>query len=446
MLTLAALLLQGCGTPSQSADCDILLGEQRYTRVLEICSNPFHRASAYLGLAGLDLFNLLSTTSTPGNVVGLLGATTANITAKRQLLVLAVEEVRTPASGSQAFALLISSFLGLGITISEFLDNGAGATALDDVIIDSEVEAASGLSFTGSSISLAIAGTPYYQTQVFGSSYTLICADVTPPICDNNPGASVSVYDDLDGSGLLDTGSLPGVSAAEAAVSAQLGISASSSGLVAMITSLDFPIAEDPAKSGQLENFLGQGDPAQQFAIGVVGFLDLLTAADAFLNASAGGTGGGVQGISDDIDAIRVRIDNGATCIATAQPAAASLLDLWLAIYLTAPGTVAQPLPNQTQFSNFNFVSNTQVPAGGVFPVSIDPTSYVFPDPLGFKFLYPISLPAAGFDVTNATPHVAQADPQFRTDFEFIPRIAPGAATVDDGTITLAEVLCVSSS
>ncbi|HUJ75709.1 MAG TPA: hypothetical protein VL359_12650, partial [bacterium] len=68
---LLALLapLVGCGVAHTKADCDLLLSQEKWNTVLQDCDNPYHRASAYLGLAGLDLFTILESNTAVTNVV-----------------------------------------------------------------------------------------------------------------------------------------------------------------------------------------------------------------------------------------------------------------------------------------------------------------------------------------------------------------------------------------
>ncbi len=72
----------------------------------------------------------------------------------------------------------------------------------------------------------------------------------------------------------------------------------------------------------------------------------------------------------------------------------------------------------------------------------LSPELFIFREPIGFKFLYPIAVPANGFDVSNATPRVDEAAAAFRTEFENIPRLAPGGSEADDGDITFLELSC----
>lgn len=446
------LLLAACGRPTQSADCDQLLGEERYQEVLDSCGNPLQRASAHLGLAGLNTFDIINSTETVGNVVNLLGLTTSNITEKRQRLILAVEEVRSPATGGEAFALLMAAYLGLAVTISEYLDNGSGATALDDNISDSESRAATGLDTGTVDFNAVPDTTQVYQIVSGGTAYNITCGgDASVPICDQ-AGGTVNVYDETDGSGQLDTGALPATSLDQAAVILNV-TTADPANLVVLLRSLDYPISIDPTKSGRLTNFLGDGDADQEFAIGVTGFLDLLDVADAVLFPSGSGE---ISGISEQITAVRNKIDNGGDCLSsgsTTDIAAAALMDMWYDIYSAAPGTAANPLPNLTDYTNYNIVGFSSFSAANI-PLyrddtgtfNIDPTGYNFASDLGMKFLYPISLPATSFVLSNTTPHIDNADADFQTEFEDIPQLAPAAATAGDGTITFLEVLCSSSS
>lgn len=449
------LLLAACGRPTQSADCDQLLGEERYQEVLDTCGSPLLRASAHLGLAGLNTFDIINSTEAAGNVVNLLGLTTSNVTEKRQRLILAVEEVRSPATGGEAFALLMAAYLGLAVTMSEYLDNGAGGeTALDDNITDTESRSATGLD-TGTGSFDAVPDNPrYYQIVSSGTAYNITCTgDATSTICNDSGDGPVAVYDETDGAGQLDTAALPAASADEATVILNLS-TADPGSMVVLLVSLTYPITIDPSKSGRLTNFLGQGDADQEFAIGVTGFLDLLDVANAVLFPSGSGS---VSGITEQVDAVRSKIDNGGDCLSSGTATdikAAVVMDLWYAVYLAAPGTAANPLPDLTDYTDYNIVGHSNFSDAGftMYPddtgtLNIDPTDYEFASNLGMKFLYPISIAAAtSFVLSNTTPHVDNADADFQTEFEDIPKLAPAAATALDGDITFLEVLCSSSS
>ncbi|MCZ6843985.1 MAG: hypothetical protein O7G32_14300, partial [SAR324 cluster bacterium] len=352
--------------------------------------------------------------------------------------------VRVPGSGAQASALLLSAFLGLAVIVAEFLDNGGGvvggATALDDVVDESEIVEATGIT-TGVAAALQFspaAAPPYFQVVSGNTPYTLICVDVTVPLCDNDPVGTVQVFDDADGSGRLDTGALPAPSLDQATVIANLA-SADPVSLVVHMTDLQFPVAIDPDKTGALENFLGAGVPAGNFAFGVTGYLDLITTATDTLAS------GGFPEIDDQINAVQSQIDNGGDCLAVTDPAGAALFDLMFAIYSAAPGTLADPAVGQTNFGLNSHTSGAALTAGGTsFPVGINPANFIFEVPIGFKFLYPLSSLGGGFDLSNATPRIDATLQAFSDQFEFIPKLAPAAATDGDGQISIVEVMCAA--
>ena len=432
-------MLAGCQEPRYAADCEQLLAEEKFGEVLVSCDNPLHRSSAHLGLAGFNLLDLATSTQPPGDVNQLLGLTTANITAKRQRLALAAEEVRYPATTGQAFALLISAFLGLAVTITEYLDGD-----LDGDVTQAEITQATGMTqTTGSALDFSVPGTPYFQVVVGGTPYLVICLDaLSPPLCNNLPPGLIKVFDDADGSGKLSDPE-PAFSADRSTVAAQL-TTANPVNLLVQMGELQFPIVLDPVKVARMENFLGAGDPPPaDFSIGVVGYLDLLSLANLVLTASSGATGSGGTEITADINAVRNRLDNGATCFSTLDPAGAALLDLLYTIYTSAPGTVATPVPDPAVFTTFNIISEASATGGGV-SIPVDPTVFAFTNPIGFKFLYPTEVPVPSFDVTKATPRIDQAAASFREAFENIPRLAPAAAIAGDGKVSIVELFCVS--
>ncbi|MCZ6532956.1 MAG: hypothetical protein O7A08_08335, partial [SAR324 cluster bacterium] len=209
-----------------------------------------------------------------------------------------------------------------------------------------------------------------------------------------------------------------------------------------LMTALDLPLNIESDKTGALENFLGAGVPAGNFAFGVTGYLDLITTATAALVAAVGGTGG-IPGLDDQINAVKTQIDNGGDCLTTsaspADNAAAAFLDMLHSIYASAPGTLLNPALGQTIFTTDNLITTSALTAGGAsLPSDI---GGLLP---GFKFLYPIDQAVPGFTLSNATPRIDGADPAFVSQFELIPKLAPDGATADDGQITFAEVLCAA--
>ncbi|MCZ6647429.1 MAG: hypothetical protein O7B79_14470, partial [SAR324 cluster bacterium] len=58
--------------------------------------------------------------------------------------------------------------------------------------------------------------------------------------------------------------------------------------------------------------------------------------------------------------------------------------------------------------------------------------------------LYPLSSLGGGFDLSNATPRIDATLQAFSDQFEFIPKLAPAAATDGDGQISIVEVMCAA--
>jgi len=445
-VALAVLALAGCAPPKQAHDCQQLLGEEKYAQVLEDCENPELRASAYLGLAGFDLFQFIDSTAPPGSVVGLLGLTPANIDAKRAYLVNAVEEVRNPRTGPEAFALLVSSFLGLATAVEDFLDNGAdgAATALDDTITQDEVDAATGMTFNGTAtLNVFPAPTGHFATVVNGAPYTMVCGDLPTPLCDDTTGTLTQVYDDPDGDGILDT------SSPNPAVIPDLS-TAAPVGLVVQLGDLALPFSLDPVRTVEMEAFLGFGGTAD-FPVGVFGYLGLLDDALAYL-------GGAQSDLAEGIDALRDQLDNGGTCLPTLDPvngaSAETLLDILYDIYAAAAGTALNPATGETDYSAWNVVAGLDLSGVGG-PATIASTDFVFaPTPIGFKFLYPTADGLGGYDDTQATPRVGDGFTYpatgslaaFAEEFENIPRLAPAAATAGDGRVSFVELLCAADT
>ncbi|MEE8433766.1 MAG: hypothetical protein V3S64_03170, partial [bacterium] len=413
------------------------------------------RASAMLGLAGFSMLDLIESEAPPRKIVKLLGLEPENVTEKRLLIAGAAIEVRDAESGNQAFALLVSAYLGLAVSVAEYLDNGAGsAMALDDVIEDSEVEDATGLTSRSGATLEFFQGSPipFFQIVINTTPYLVVCGDYptqpledsseeepTDIICDGFPPGTTSLFDDSDGSGRLDTANLPAPAVPEGGSPTLSGVSPVN--LVVQMGDLLLPIAVNQAKLARMESFLGGEDPdGEYFTIGVSGYLDLLQAASDKL-AEFSGSEGGDSIISENINATRSLLDNGGDCLAGDDAAGAALLDLLFAIYDSAPGTVRNPEPELVDFTFKNIAANSQLEAGGV-QVPLSPEQFIFRAPIGFKFLYPIAVPANGFDVSNATPRVDEAAAAFRTEFENIPRLAPGGSEADDGDITFLELSC----
>ncbi len=443
LLLLIVFVLQGCGQPSEGADCDQRLGEEKYEEVLEYCSNPFHRASAMLGLAGFSMLDLIESEAPPRKIVKLLGLEPENVTEKRLLIAGAAIEVRDAESGNQAFALLVSAYLGLAVSVAEYLDNGAGsAKALDDKIADREVEDATGLTNRSGATLEFFEGspTPLFQIVANDTPYLVVCdADFVEPFCDGFPSGTTELYNDSNGSGRLDSANLPAPAFPDGGGPVLSAVSPVN--LVVQMGDLALPIAVNQKKLTRMESFLGGEDPdSENFTIGVSGYLDLLQAASDKLAAFSGSEGGDSI-ISENINATRTLLDNGGDCLAEDDPAGAGLLNLLFAIYDSAPGTVRNPEPELADFTFKNFATNSELEAGGV-EVPFSPEQFIFTAPIGFKFLYPVAVPVSGFDVSNATPRVDKAAAAFRTEFENIPRLAPDGSEADDGNITFLELSC----
>ncbi|MCZ6747678.1 MAG: hypothetical protein O7D96_00205, partial [SAR324 cluster bacterium] len=252
LLLLAGLVLAAC-EPKEEADCDQLLADEKYGQVVKSCEDPSQRAMGYLGLAGFDFLDFLSADD-PSNFIVQLGLNPANISLKRELINDAVREVASPTSGLQAFVLLLSAFLGLSVTTTEYLDNGAGATALDNDIAETEVRDATGLIVVdpAPAVPIVLRLSVDYQMTVSGTPYVVDCGfDGSTPICDGT-GGTVTVFDDVTpllGAGLDDTGPDVGIPVATAEEANQ----------VMMLTGLNLPITVDPAKADRLDSFLAVG-------------------------------------------------------------------------------------------------------------------------------------------------------------------------------------------
>ncbi|MCH8883956.1 MAG: hypothetical protein IIA41_10730 [SAR324 cluster bacterium] len=176
LLLLAGLVLAAC-EPKEEADCDQLLADEKYGQVVKSCEDPSQRAMGYLGLAGFDFLDFV-TADDPSNIIVQLGLNTANISLKRELINDAVREVASPTSGLQAFVLLLSAFLGLSVTTTEYMDNGAGATALDNDIAETEVRDATGMVVEDPPplVPLVLGGNADFQMTVSGTPYVVDCS------------------------------------------------------------------------------------------------------------------------------------------------------------------------------------------------------------------------------------------------------------------------------
>ena len=427
LLALALWLgLAGCGGGG-TVDCPQLLGDGAYAAVLEECAGPYERAAAHLGLAGFYLLDLTETDPDQPFIVEALGLTLQNINTKRIRVNQAVNEVRNPANGSEAFALLVGAFLGLSATVTQYLDNGVGATALDEDYADSEITAATGMSVVAGDFQVDVANAAppsHFSVLVDGVPYIADCSgDAILPLCD--PAA---IFDDPDGSGMLNgnTPAAPDLSTATA------------TNLVTQITSLLMPITLVADKVATMREFLGQGNPAGTFDIGILGYLDHM---DVAIDIVAGE--GQTTVISEHVDTVRNLLDNGGTCL-TGAPA--DLLDALAPIYTSAAGTNANPVPDNAAadyFKDYNVPANLDLAALSI--ASLDPANYVFTTTeIRFKFIYPTQ-PLGGYSIAQATPRVDQADSTFALHFEAIPELAPSQSTALDGYVTYLELLCSGS-
>lgn len=438
LLFISAVLLAAACTPANRADCDALLGEGEYQEVLDSCDEPFSRASAYLGLAGLNMGEMIVNGATiDGDVNTLLGITAANITEKRGHLANAALAVEQAGSGREGFALLVAAFLGVAVTTTEYLDPD-----LDGTVTQADINTLTGITLnTGATFSVSPATPPYLQIVVSGTTYTAICLDA-PPICGTNT-AQIRVYDDADGSGILDAASPPTDESLDAATVKAAMNTATQANIVVQMTNLVLPMNRDPTKWDCLINFTGNGDPEGCFTVGLSRYMAMMTHSIDVMTTANGNTDAAGSDMLTAIDTLRTTLDNGADCMAVQDPALATLSDLFYEIYITAPGTTLTPVPDPAEFTAYNNVADTVLAAGGVtYPAGLTAGSFIFPNPVGYKFLYPTTAGLPGFDPAQATPSIDTADPDFAYDFEALPHFAPAAATPLDDTITIAEIFC----
>lgn len=436
--------------------------------MLDSCDNPFHRASAYLGLAGFDLDKLLNSSSPPGDVRALLGLTPDNITQRRQYLEKAVQTVHPPDGNTQAFALLVAGLLGLGTAAEEHLDAN-----LDGTIAQAEIDAAFQATYQAPRLvplvpmkfsSVTSALTPVLQVSavVDGKPYILVCdAADSPYVCS---GALTQVYDDPDGSGRLTPSILAGGQSANAISVLKDVPSATSVGLIVQLYDLSPPAFFPTDVTEFLPGYLGAGQPQGPFKVGLGGYLKDMSEASAEL-ASGGGQPGG-SAVTDHINALVNKFDNGANCTfrppLNAYDSATMIgyLNAFIPIYSAAAGTFAHPVPAgaaPTYFSTQNLVSTSIRPAINAVNSTLAsdlPFSIELPDPNAggityaftggvisqYKFLYPKAAKVAPFDASQATPRVDQAYAAFVSQFEAIPIFAPSIAR--DGNLTFMEILC----
>jgi hypothetical protein len=206
------------------------------------------------------------------------------------------------------------------------------------------------------------------------------------------------------------------------------------------------PITLVEDKVQTMREYLGQGNPSGTFDIGVLGYLDLMDLANDLLAGEGESTV-----ISEQIDSVRSQLDNGGTCLdtITGSTAASDLLNALAPMYTAAAGTLANPVPSGAAtdyFKDWNYSTDATLKAlmqatAGV--ASLDAADYIFPTTdVGFKFVYPTSQPLGGYDMTQATPRVDQADSTFALNFEAIPELAPSQSTALDNYVTYLELLC----
>mgnify|MGYP006919318678 CR=1 FL=1 len=451
---LAVLLLSACGDGSEDQDqCHRDLNAERFDAVLENCDNPYQRASAWLGKAGFDLFALLlGDAASAGYLVPLLGATEANISTKRELINNAIEEVADPGGGDEAFALLTASYLGLALSTTEFLDNGAeDSVALDGAFDDAESNDATGFfAQTPYFLTGAQQASPaaYFSVVASGTAYLLDCAaDTTTPYCDDDPADSVEIYLDSEADGILlssDT-ALTGSDRTDAL--AAVG-SASSANLVVQFTGLILPFYLLDDRGPRMQAFLGEGDVTNGFSIGLGRYLALMTLADATLSL-ANGVATDDAPLSIIISDFRTSLDNGATCLADDATFAyvVDILNSLYALYVVSAGTEQNADPGSVTgaYLDYNVVSEADM-AGMVdfipsLPVGAD---YPFGVDFGYRFIYPTSDDLLLMDTSQATATVDGSTTSFIGEFEGIAVFAPNASTALDGVIGVMELFCLN--
>ena len=448
--------LAACSSTSDREDCQTLMSQRKYARVLQRCDSPYERSSARLGLMGFDIYQVLTQPTGAPVVITALGLTPANINTKRLQVNAAVNEVRPPSTPAEAYAALLSSFLGLSTTVSQFLDNGAGGqTALDDVFAGAEVEAATGMTTGGASgFDAKPSSVAHYSVVVGGLSYIVVCNDVLAPLdvthCDDDPPGTLFVYDDPEGAGLFDPGT-PGTPSALPIASLA---TATQADLVLHITNMVLPITLDAVQTPVMQEFLSQGDPAGTYDIGVLAYLDLMDTADQVIIDAAGGTAA-KSPISDYISEVRSLLDNGASCMSTLDPSGtiAFFLDTLAPIETAAAGTAAHPVPVPIGspapagfYQNYNAPASLDLSSIGL--PALDPNNYVWKNTvpaMHYKLLYPKVQPGAAYSAVNATPRVDEADPAFRSALDALPELSPALAGTGDGRVNFIELLCVGN-
>jgi hypothetical protein len=298
---------------------------------------------------------------------------------------------------------------------------------------------------------------------VGGKPYILVCNAADSPYVCGAPPAQTQVYDDPDGSGRLTTGMQAGGQASNP--SAVLGSisSATSVGLIVQLFDLSPPATFPLATAQFLPGYLGAGQPAGPFKVGLGGYLAAMSAASAKLAAGGGQPGG--SAVTNGINALVAKFDNGAGCTfrpplnASDNATLIGYLNAFSPIYAAAAGTFARPVPAgapPAYFSDQNLVSTSIRQAINGVNSSLSssvPFSILLPDPNAgityafaggaitqYKFLYPTAANVFPFDANQATPRVDQAFSAFVSQFEAIPIFAPSIA--NDGNLTFMEILC----
>jgi len=448
------LALLGCA-PTQKADCDQLLYQTKYQQVLKDCPNPYQRASAYLGLGGFNFTTLANSPSSTVNIVTVLGLTPSNVTTRRQYIEKAVEEVNPPDGVGQAFALLMSAFLGLGAATEEYLDLN-----LDGTITQVEINTVVGAVPAVPLVETVGPAAPYFSVVVNGKPYLLNCtADAVPPICTH---PATLVFDDPDGSGRLTTAVSSGAESADKAqVLAGIG-AATSVGYPLEVIVASPPFTFNASATQILPDFLGAGTPQSRFRFGISGYLQAILLANSAFTTGGGQSGGNI--VTQQIDTLVAKFDNGApaSCLASSLPAplvpfAATMLGYLAALdnmYVAATGTTANPVPagaGASYFMTQNIVSSSiKTPLDAAFGPAITvpaiPTAlYGFPGGSvnSYKMFYTTAPPAPVFNADTATPRVDQAFGVFPSQMDATPVFAPNIA--GDGKVSFFELLCAGS-
>ncbi len=113
-------------------------------------------------------------------------------------------------------------------------------------------------------------------------------------------------------------------------------------------------------------------------------------------------------------------------------------------VYAQAAGTAINAAPADGDYTTYNIVADGAAFFGGSIP-AINPDDFVFTEPIGLKWLYPITTGGL-FDYDTATPRVDMADTDFQLNFEQVPLVSPAAATAGDRTVSFIELFCLASA